>query len=390
MKYGHSSWLTAGMMGGCIAAGYCQSAPNTADNAAKTASNTKQTVKAGGKQATASPSETAAGKAILWEDRGTLTPAQVFWGAASREQNPASRLPTPPFTNFEKDNDGTSPKCRMTDKNGIKWTVKFGPEVHADVAAPRLAWALGYGVDENYYVKTGRIYGIGADTDLGKCKGYIAPDGTFAEARFKRHDKAEKHLKGAANSKANSKDEDADADWDERKNPGVPPEQLSGLLILEVMVHDWDAQPKNNKIVQTAGADGPQNWYIVSDWGASFGQMKSKGVLSDYRKETSFVRKVDGEYVYLKFEDIIKNMAAVHEKIPLAHAQWFRKQLARLTDADIRAAFQAAYASEDVTKAYAGGSVADSAAFDALTVDTIEGYTQAFRAKINEFMEKVQ
>ena len=44
---------------------------------------------------------------------------------------------------------------------------------------------------------------------------------------------------------------------------------------------------------------------------------------------------------YLNFEDVIKNMAAVHEKIPLAHAQWFRKQLARLTDADIRAAFQA-------------------------------------------------
>ena len=63
------------------------------------------------------------------------------------------------------------------------------------------------------------------------------------------------------------------------------------------MVHDWDAQPKNNKIVQIAGANGTENWYIVSDWGASFGQMKSKGVLSDYHKETSFMRKVDGECV---------------------------------------------------------------------------------------------
>ena len=33
--------------------------------------------------------------------------------------------------------------------------------------------------------------------------------------------------------------------------------------------------------------------------------------------------------------------------------------------------------------------MADVGAFDALTVDTIEGYMQAFRAKINEFIEKV-
>ncbi len=389
MKQGYRSWLAVGMMGCCMTAGHCQSAPNSGANTDRAALKIEQAGKAGGKQAAAPPGITA-GKALLWEDRGTLTPAQVFWGAASREQNPASRLPAPPFSNFEKDNDGTSPKCRMTDKNGVKWTVKFGAEAHSDVAAPRLAWALGYGVDESYYVKVGKIEGLSADTDLGKCKPFISADGAFGEARFKRHDKESKHLKGETKNKANPKDEDNDADWDERKNPGVPPEQLSGLLILEVMVHNWDAQPKNNKVVHIANTDGATNLYIVSDWGASFGQMKSKGVLSDYQKESSFIRKVENGTVLLKFEDVIAGMVGVHEKIPLTHAQWFRKQLARLTDADVRAAFQAAYATENVNKAYAGGTVVDGSAFDTLTADNIEGYVKAFRAKINEFMEKVK
>ena len=388
MKRQTKYWLTMSIVGCSVMAGPCQSAP-TFSNASKAAPGTEQTTKANGKQATATQTGTVAGTAEIWEDRGTLTPAQVFWGAASREQNPASRLPTPPFSNFEKDDDGTSPKCRVTDKNGVKWTVKFGPEAHADVAAPRLAWALGYGVDESYYVKTGKIEGLGADTDLGKTKPFIDKDGTFGEARFKRHDKDVKHIKGVVKNKANPKDEDNDADWDERKNPGVPPEQLSGLLILEVMVHNWDAQPKNNKIVQISTPNGATHLYIVSDWGASFGQMKSKGNLNDYRKENSFIRKVEGSTVLLKFEDVIGGMVGVHEKIPLAHAQWFRKQLARLSDAHIRAAFHAAYATDEANKTYLAGNAADGSAFDALTAGTIDGYVAAFRAKINEFMEKV-
>jgi hypothetical protein len=195
----------------------------------------------------------------LWEDRGTLTPVQVFWGAASHDAHPEQQLPMPRFTNFELDDSGTSPKCKVTDANGVKWTMKFGEEVHPDVAAPRLAWALGYGVEESYYVKVGKIEGIDSTTDRGRCSPYISIDGTFAQARFKGHDF--KRVKGS-HDKSDLTD---DADWDERKTPGMPPEQLSGLLILEVMVHNWDSQPKNNRIVKIKGPQGVEDWYIVSD-----------------------------------------------------------------------------------------------------------------------------
>ena len=69
---------------------------------------------------------------------------------------------------------GKQPKCKVTDANGEKWTVKFGEEVHPDVAAPRLAWALGYEVEESYYLKSGKIEGIDTTTDRGRCKPYSA------------------------------------------------------------------------------------------------------------------------------------------------------------------------------------------------------------------------
>ncbi len=355
---------------------------------ARTQTGAAQTQKTDTKKAAADATSAApTGTPLVWEDRGSLAPVQIFWGEASRDAKPESRLPAPPLTWDGVDSAGTSPKCRVKDKNNVRWTVKFGEEAHSDVSAPRLAWALGFETDESYYIKIGKIEGVTQETDLGKCKPYIDNlSGVFSSARFKRGDGG-KHVKVPA---AKPGQPDEDATWDERKNPGVPPEQLSGLLILEVMTHNWDAQPKNNKIIAHDGPSGPQLWYEVSDWGASFGQMRSKGILTDYEKETSFVKSVDASTVTLKYDSSIKAMAPVHEKIPLAHAQWFRRQLEKLTDADLRAAFEAGYATEDAYKAYASGSLADNSAFNALTNGEIAGYVKAFRAKIEEFKSKVR
>ena len=155
------------------------------------------------------------------------------------------------------------------------------------------------------------------------------------------------------------------------------------------MVHNWDSQPKNNRILQVKGAQGKEAWYIVSDWGASFGQIPAKGSLSEYQKEKSFVRNVAGDTVTLNFDDAIKGMVPVHEKIPLVHARWFRKQLEKLTDAHLRAVFHAAYANRLVYKAYTEDEAIDNSMFDTLTATEIDGYVKALRAKIEEFKAKV-
>src|ERR1700722_3995551 len=97
----------------------------------------------------ADSTETANGDAnarpmVIWTDRGPLTPTQVFFGMASMSADPLSRLPAPPFSHFETDDQANkfTPKCYLTDSNGVKWTLKFTDESHSDVAAPRLAWAL--------------------------------------------------------------------------------------------------------------------------------------------------------------------------------------------------------------------------------------------------------
>src|SRR5205085_1131542 len=118
-------------------------------------------------------------------------------------------------------------------------------------------------------------------------------------------------------------------------------------LLFDVMVHNWDAQPKNCKVLHVKGADGPENWFIVGDMGASFADKpKHKFVLGDYQKETSFIKSVSGDTVELIFPGIKRSEAKKHQKIPLAHAQWFRRLLAKLTDADIQAAFDAAFATD--------------------------------------------
>jgi hypothetical protein len=80
--------------------------------------------------------------------------------------------------------------------------------------------------------------------------------------------------------------------------------------------------------------------------------------------------------------------------VPLAHAQWFRKQIARLTDDEIQAAFDAGYATAGLNRAYASGSPAaiKSARERELPPDArteIAGFCSAFRDRIDEFLHKV-
>jgi hypothetical protein len=331
-----------------------------------------------------------AGALKMWEDRGELSPRRVYFGAASAAPDPLSRLPAPPYSHFEpddKDRLATSPKAKVTDHRKVRWTAKFGEEVHSDIAAPRLAWALGYGAAEGYYVGSGKIEGIDADTDLGREKGAILPDGTFpGGARFKRHDEASEPLKDKKG---------ADMTWDEAHNPGVPAEQLSGLLIFEVMVNNWDTQPKNCKVYRVKSKQGTENWFIISDLGATFADgPRHKFVLAGYQKDPVFIKSVSSESVELKFNGVIQSQARIHRRVPLAHAQWFRARLAGITDDEIQAAFDAAFATDGLNRAYAAGDAAGIKAareheLPAATRSEIAGFVATFRAKISEFMMKV-
>ena len=109
------------------------------------------------------------GTPILWQDPGEVSALDLYWGIGSEEESPK-----PPFTCEQEDITGTNPKIKVIDANGMKWNVKFDEEVHAEVAASRLAWACGYMVEESYFIPSGKVSGV---TGLSRARKFVSSDG---------------------------------------------------------------------------------------------------------------------------------------------------------------------------------------------------------------------
>jgi hypothetical protein len=266
----------------------------------------------------------AAAPAVLWRDPGPIASRDLFWGSGA-----ADRAPQGPFTFLEEDaSSGTNPKITVKDARGQTWDVKFDEEVHAEVAANRIVWALGYMVEDHYFVRSGVVNGARGLTRAAK---FVGADGSFTNARFRwRNPAAER----------------TDEEWTLQKNPFVGTKELSGLLILMTLVNNWDIEgPRNNRVLRAAGPGGRvERWFLVSDLGATFGKMgggpisnHSKWVLEHFQQET-FIDKVDNGVLDLAHDGYDPDI----DRVPIEHARWFAGLLSQLTPAQLRRAFQAA------------------------------------------------
>jgi len=277
------------------------------------------------------PDGTVVGTPILWRDPGDIAAKELYWGNAS-----AQGAPQPPFTFVEEDVSGSKPKVLVSDATGTLWNVKLAGdsprsnEVHAEVAASRLLWALGYHVEEQYYVASGQIADAG---ELDRASESIGPDGSFTVARFeKRPDEIVR----------------TDRHWSFDLNPFVGTKELSGLMIAMTLISNWDAIEKNNTIFRVRNPDGRvEDWYIVSDLGSSFGRMakiyspsRSRWRLDHY-KEQPFLDVIEDGVLKLNYEG-----SGPIETVPVEHARWFAGLASQLTHAQVRRAFEAAGASE--------------------------------------------
>ena len=265
---------------------------------------------------------------ILWKDPGAIASRDLFWGAGSAE-----RAPKGPFTFVERDSGGTQPKIVVTDANGETWEVKFGREVHAEVAANRFVWALGYGAEEMYFVKTGIVKGA---KGLGNVAGHLSEDGNFMNARFRRRNPDVKRTD--------------DEEWTLRANPFVGQKELSGFKILMTLVANWDiGGTRNTRVLRVKQPDGTvARWFAVTDLGATFGKMggmisdHSKWNLAHYKAE-GFVEKIAGDEVHLDYDGTEPGV----DRVPLEHARWFAELLSQLTPEQVRRAFEAAGATRE-------------------------------------------
>lgn len=281
----------------------------------------------------------AYGPSILWQEPVDIESRDLFYGAGGREGAPD---PSTPFTYVRRSKSGTQKKIIVEDNHGREWTVKFGPEARPETAATRIVWAVGYHVDQDYFVPQARI--VGKENIDAR------------NVRFERRDDGYEEV----------------GVWRWQSNPFVGTRELGGLKVLMALLKNWDITTRNNEILTHKKKPGPRIYY-VSDLGGTFGQtgtfLNSVPLLGDMppsigitgRNKNAkgdphafsnerFIKEVRGGRVY--FYSRKSSMRRKLNGVPVATARWMGAMLGRLSDKQLTDAFCASGFNEAETAIY--------------------------------------
>jgi len=263
------------------------------------------------------------GHATLWKDPAAIEGLDLFYGQGGPEGAPDASAT---FTFIRRSTSGTSKKIIVKDDKGKEWTVKFGLEARPETAATRIVWAMGYHVDEDYFVKRAHIEGW--------------PEGDALNVRFERTNNGFKEM----------------GLWNWGSNPFRGTRELDGIKVLMVLLNNWDLKSDNNKVLRydkDSGGDADERIYYVSDLGASLGstgslvrkllffsetRVGSKGNPSDYAHQTFIDGVSNGE---VRFHYKGKDPGAL-KGITVENAKWMGGMLGRLSEKQLGDAFRAA------------------------------------------------
>src|SRR5215472_7580765 len=282
---------------------------------------------------------TASSRAVLWRNPIDITSRNLLYGPGGKAHRPHGT-----FTFAKEDLDGTSPKFSVRDQDGVKWKVKLGSEAQPETAASRLIWAVGYLANEDYFLTRLQVQNL--PPHLHRGQKFVASDGFVLNARLKRY------LKG----------EEKSGNWGWRESPFAGTRELNGLRVLMALLNNWDLTDENNAIYDQQSDEAPQQLFIVSDLGSTFGAgrltwplSRARGDLSTYR-HSRFITNTTADYVDFQtparpsFLFIATPREFVHKlhlrwigrRIPRADAKWVGRLLAQLSAEQIRDAFRAA------------------------------------------------
>jgi hypothetical protein len=289
--------------------------------------------------------------AILWRGPTDSASLNLIYGSGGEDDQPRG-----PFTFVQEDMNGSNPKFDIRDQYGVKWKVKLGSEARPEVAATRLVWAAGYFTTEDYFLPDLHVQDL--PRHLHRGQNLVASDGTLHNVRLKRAAKDEKKL----------------GTWEWGSNPFENTREFNGLRVLMALINNWDLKDLNNAVYQAKHADGseqPQQIYLVSDLGASFGTTgytlltdQSRGNIEAY-KHSKFISNMTPDYVDFGtpsrpplletfnlpvFVQRI-DLRWIGRRVPRADARWMGQVLGQLSPEQIRDAFRAAgYSSKEVNE----------------------------------------
>lgn len=269
--------------------------------------------------------------AALWIEPADLEQRDLFAGPPGGPPAPDGQTP---FTFVAVDTSGKSPGFDVRDSNGVEWSVKLGEEAQSEVVASRILWAIGFHQPPLHYVTGWQMTGQQAGPQPG---GRFRPEIATAKTVADR--------------------------WDFKDNPFVGTRELNGLLVVQMMLNNWDLKDSNNKVYEVSDASGgPVRRYVVRDLGAALGHNRqkqwfrwlgirasqgSKNDVADFER-TALVDEVRGERV--KFTYRGPNDTLV-DNITTADVRWTANLMSRISDAQWRDAFRAGgYAPQDAER----------------------------------------
>ncbi|MEO8041032.1 MAG: hypothetical protein ABI646_00360 [Acidobacteriota bacterium] len=265
-----------------------------------------------GKSAKALPS----GRAVMWEPVD-IRSLDLYEGPGGDEMKPDLSS----IKLIKEEKRGHNKKYRISDGSGRIWIAKLGSEAQPETAAVRLLYGLGYKTEINYLVPSLTIPG----------------KGTFKNVRLE----------------ARPDDVKRAGEWKWKSNPFVGTKELQGLKMMMAFMTNWDLLDLQNEVLHTNG----ENYYIVSDLGATFGKLGNNNLpiffrlgrktgSSKHYVKTRFIKEVKRGEVRLAFKG--KNRGLM-KGITVAEARWLSNLLNKLSDEQIRDVFRAAnYAPADV------------------------------------------
>lgn len=252
--------------------------------------------------------------AELWEAPADLAARDLFHGSGGTELTPSGG----PFRFVSEDTTGHSGGYEVIDAKGRRWDVKTGEEAQVELVASRILWAIGFHQPVTYYVSEWRMSG--------------GPTEHPPPGRFRLES-----------------DHATEGDWPWRKTPFSGTQPLRGLLVVNILLNNWDLDEGQNRIY-LMGEDvaGPRRRYVVQDLGAALGKARiragSRNDLDGY-EQTRFITGVSGEHVHF---DFLWRHARLRSQVTRADVVWVCRLLAGLSHRQLDDVFRAAGYAESV------------------------------------------
>lgn len=264
--------------------------------------------------------------AELWVEPTDLATRDLFYGEFGAKNAPD---PGDQFKVIDVKTTGTQSGYDVLDSKGREWSVKMGIESRVEVTVSRVLGAIGYHQPPVYYVPKWTRVQDGKSVVEEPARFRLEPD---------------THKK--------------DGNWSWRDNPFLGTQPLAGLFTAMVMFNNWDIKAAQNALYRVKdGSDGPRNWYVVRDLGASLGKSAwlnkaTKADTTSFREE-QFIERVEGNRVKFHYNGAWLE-PKVHSIVTPADVRWVSGLLARLSPEQWRDAFRAGGFTEREAEVYIG------------------------------------